>query len=90
MVCEEVFCLNIGECFNVGIVIFLIMGLVCICVCFYCDINFEKKFQFLDVNELKQLVEVVKRLRFNYVVIIFVNRDDLIDGGVIQFVKCIF
>lgn len=44
MVCEEVFCLNIGECFNVGIVIFLIMGLVCICVCFYCDINFEKKF----------------------------------------------
>ena len=88
-VCEEASCPNIGECFNVGTATFLIMGPACTRACPYCDIDFEKKPQPLDINEPKRLAEAVKRLRLNHVVITSVNRDDLPDGGASQFVKCI-
>ncbi len=88
-VCEEASCPNIGECFNVGTATFLIMGPACTRACPYCDIDFEKKPQTLDPTEPLRLAEAVKRLQLNHVVITSVNRDDLLDGGAGQFVRCI-
>jgi lipoyl synthase len=88
-VCEEASCPNIGECFQAGTATFLIMGPACTRACPYCDIDFEKKPQALDITEPDRLAEAVRRLNLNHVVITSVNRDDLPDGGASQFVQCI-
>jgi len=88
-VCEEASCPNIGECFNAGTATFLIMGPACTRACPYCDIDFDKKPKPLDPTEPERLAQAVQRLRLNHVVITSVNRDDLPDGGAIQFVRCI-
>jgi lipoyl synthase len=88
-VCEEASCPNIGECFQAGTATFLIMGPACTRACPYCDIDFEKKPKPLDPTEPLRLAEAVKRLKLNHVVITSVNRDDLPDGGALQFVRCI-
>jgi lipoyl synthase len=88
-VCEEASCPNIGECFNAGTATFLIMGPACTRACPYCDIDFEKKPKPLDATEPTRLAEAVRRMRLNHVVITSVNRDDLVDGGASQFVRCI-
>jgi lipoyl synthase len=88
-VCEEASCPNIGECFNAGTATFLIMGPACTRACPYCDIDFEKKPKPLDATEPTRLAEAVRRMKLNHVVITSVNRDDLVDGGASQFVRCI-
>jgi lipoyl synthase len=88
-VCEEASCPNIGECFNNGTATFLIMGPACTRACPYCDIDFEKKPQPLDPTEPDRLAEAVRRMRLNHVVVTSVNRDDLPDGGALQFDRCI-
>ncbi|MEM9768803.1 MAG: lipoyl synthase [Cyanobacteria bacterium P01_D01_bin.71] len=88
-VCEEASCPNIGECFNAGTATFLIMGPACTRACPYCDIDFETKPQALDPTEPWRLAEAVKRMGLNHVVITAVNRDDLPDGGAVQFARCI-
>ena len=88
-VCEEASCPNIGECFKAGTATFLIMGPACTRACPYCDIDFEKKPQPLDSTEPARLASAVRRMKLNHVVITSVNRDDLPDGGALQFVRCI-
>ncbi|ARV57571.1 lipoyl synthase [Nostocales cyanobacterium HT-58-2] len=88
-VCEEASCPNIGECFNAGTATFLIMGPACTRACPYCDIDFEKKPKPLDPTEPARLAEAVRRMKLNHVVITSVNRDDLPDGGALQFGRCI-
>ncbi|MGC1307047.1 MAG: lipoyl synthase [Phormidesmis sp.] len=88
-VCEEASCPNIGECFSAGTATFLIMGPACTRACPYCDIDFEKQPQALDPLEPVHLGEAVRRMKLNHVVITSVNRDDLPDGGVSQFIRCI-
>lgn len=88
-VCEEASCPNIGECFNAGTATFLIMGPACTRACPYCDIDFEKKPKPLDPSEPERLAQAVQRMKLNHVVITSVNRDDLPDGGALQFVQCI-
>lgn len=88
-VCEEASCPNIGECFNNGTATFLIMGPACTRACPYCDIDFEKKPKPLDPTEPDRLGEAVRRMNLNHVVVTSVNRDDLPDGGAIQFDRCI-
>ena len=88
-VCEEASCPNIGECFSVGTATFLIMGPACTRACPYCDIDFEKKPQALDPLEPLHLAEAVRRMKLKHVVITSVNRDDLPDGGISQFIRCI-
>lgn len=88
-VCEEASCPNIGECFNHGTATFLIMGPACTRACPYCDIDFEKKPKPLDPSEPERLAEAVRRMRLNHVVVTSVNRDDLPDGGAVQFDRCI-
>jgi lipoic acid synthetase len=88
-VCEEASCPNIGECFNNGTATFLIMGPACTRACPYCDIDFEKQPQPLDLTEPDRLAEAVRRMKLNHVVVTSVNRDDLPDGGAVQFDRCI-
>ena len=88
-VCEEASCPNIGECFSVGTATFLIMGPACTRACPYCDIDFAKAPRQLDPLEPVHLAEAVRRMQLKHVVITSVNRDDLPDGGVSQFVRCI-
>ncbi|MEL6939040.1 MAG: lipoyl synthase [Cyanobacteria bacterium J06598_1] len=88
-VCEEASCPNIGECFSVGTATFLIMGPACTRACPYCDIDFEKQPQALDPLEPLHLAEAVRRMKLKHVVITSVNRDDLPDGGISQFIRCI-
>ncbi len=88
-VCEEASCPNIGECFQALTATFLIMGPACTRACPYCDIDFEKKPQPLDPSEPVRLAEAVLRMKLQHVVITSVNRDDLVDGGASQFVRCI-
>lgn len=88
-VCEEASCPNIGECFQAGTATFLIMGPACTRACPYCDIDFEKQPLPLDPTEPLRLAEAVRRMNLNHVVITSVNRDDLADGGAIQFKRCI-
>lgn len=88
-VCEEASCPNIGECFKAGTATFLIMGPACTRACPYCDIDFEKKPKALDPTEPGRLAEAVRRMQLNHVVITSVNRDDLPDGGALQFAHCI-
>ncbi len=88
-VCEEASCPNIGECFSVGTATFLIMGPACTRACPYCDIDFDKSPRELDPLEPVHLAEAVRRMRLKHVVITSVNRDDLPDGGVSQFIRCI-
>jgi lipoic acid synthetase len=65
------------------------MGPACTRACPYCDIDFEKKPKPLDPTEPTRLAEAVCRMKLNHVVITSVNRDDLPDGGSLQFVRCI-
>jgi len=88
-VCQEASCPNIGECFAGGTATFLIMGPACTRACPYCDIDFNKIAKPLDPTEPFRLGEAVSRLNLNHVVITSVTRDDLEDGGAIQFVNCI-
>lgn len=53
-VCEEVFCFNLAECFNYGIVTFMIFGVICIRRCSFCDVVYGRSVVF-DVNELVKL-----------------------------------
>ena len=43
----------------------------------------------VDPHEPEQLAEAVAELGLSHVVITSVDRDDLPDGGAVQFVRCI-
>ena len=89
-VCQEASCPNIGECFASGTATFLIMGPGCTRACPYCDINFDRSKRDLDPTEPHRLAEAVFRMKLKHVVITSVNRDDIDDGGALQFYKCVF
>lgn len=70
-----------GECWGVGIVIFMIFGNICICFCFFCVVKIGCLFEY-DEDEFRRVVEVIKLMEVKYVVIILVNCDELKDRGV--------
>ena len=84
-VCEEARCPNRSECFSHGTATFLINGRVCTRNCSYCSIAHGRP-EPLDLEEPQQLVEAVRSMGLNYVVITAVDRDDLDDGGADGFV----
>lgn len=89
IVCEEVRCLNIYECWVVCcMVIFMILGEVCICVCCFCVVKIGLLIE-LDLEESECVVDFVQLMNLKYVVIIVVVCDDLKDGGVSVLVEII-
>ena len=83
-VCEESMCPNIGKCFEKKTATFLVMGDICTRNCKFCDITFGKPGP-LDSSEPDHIVEASKKLGLKHVVITFVTRDDLPDGGAAHF-----
>ena len=87
-VCEEARCPNRSECFSNGTATFLINGRVCTRNCSYCSIAHGRP-DAIDPDEASQLLEAVRSMGLNYVVITAVDRDDLDDGGAQGFVQAI-
>ncbi|XZR53218.1 MAG: lipoyl synthase [Enterobacteriaceae bacterium] len=87
-VCKESNCPNLYECFNKGIVTFIILGNICTRNCNFCNIQ-KGKPKKINYNEPIKIFKIINYLKLNYIVITSVNRDDLIDGGAIHFYNCI-
>ncbi|MFA4966841.1 MAG: lipoyl synthase [Candidatus Margulisiibacteriota bacterium] len=87
-VCESLKCPNIGECFSKNTLTFMILGDVCTRNCAFCGC--EKGMPLpVDPDEPEKILESVRKLKLNYVVITSVTRDDLPDGGASHFSKAI-
>lgn len=87
-VCQEAACPNMAECFASGTATFLIMGNVCTRDCLYCNVEHSKPLS-IDENEINHLVDAVRKMKLEYVVITSVTRDDLPDGGAQIFADCV-
>ncbi len=79
-VCEESRCPNIGECFKNKTATFLILGDVCTRNCAFCCIKKGLPCP-PDTEEPSRVLEAVRELGIEHVVITSVTRDDLPDGG---------
>jgi lipoic acid synthetase len=87
-VCREALCPNISECFQEGTATFLILGNICTRNCRYCHVSHGAPGP-PDAGEPEHLIEAVRRLGLQYVVITSVTRDDLADGGAESFARCV-
>jgi lipoic acid synthetase len=83
-ICEAARCPNVGECFAVGTVTFLILGQFCTRRCAYCAVGHGAP-QPPDPSEPERIAAAVRELGLDYIVITSVTRDDLPDGGASQF-----
>ena len=79
-VCQEAACPNMAECFAGGTATFLILGNICTRNCLYCNVihGMPRK---VDENEMDHLIDAVRQMNLNYVVMTSVTRDDLPAGG---------
>ena len=87
-VCRSAKCPNIGECFAARTATFMIMGEICTRDCRFCAVKKGQPLP-LDQSEPSRLAQAVKEMGLKHVVITSVTRDDLRDGGAIQFVRVI-
>lgn len=87
-VCEEANCPNIGECFSKKTATFMILGDICTRNCSYCSVSHGKPLP-PDPDEPYKVAQAVKKLGLRYVVITSVDRDDLHDGGALQFARVV-
>lgn len=87
-VCEEARCPNIAECFSAKTATFMILGDRCTRRCHFCSVTTAKP-SMPAQDEPYNLVEAIKSLGLDYVVITSVDRDDLPDLGASHFAKCI-
>jgi len=87
-VCQEAACPNITECFTNGTATFLIMGNVCTRDCLYCNVEHGIP-EAVDENEINHLIDAIRKMKLEYVVLTSVTRDDLPDGGASIFADCV-
>ncbi|HDQ04938.1 MAG TPA: lipoyl synthase [Deltaproteobacteria bacterium] len=87
-VCQEAACPNIAECFESGTATFLVLGNICTRDCGYCHVAHGIPLP-VDRQEITRLIDAVRKMKLNYVVITSVTRDDLPDGGAGFFADCI-
>ncbi len=87
-VCEEAACPNIGECWSKKHATMMILGDTCTRACSFCNVKTGKPGP-VDLDEPKRVGEAVAQMGLNHVVITSVDRDDLEDGGAMQFVNTI-
>ena len=87
-VCQEANCPNITECWSKRHATFMIMGDTCTRACAFCDVKTGVPGK-LDQLEPVKIAEAVKKLNLKHVVITSVDRDDLDDGGSVDFFEVI-
>jgi lipoic acid synthetase len=79
-VCEEAQCPNVGECWGVGTLTFMILGDTCTRSCGFCAVKTGKPGE-IDWNEPKRVAKAIRELTLNdaylnHIVITSVDRDD--------------
>ena len=84
-VCEEARCPNLPRCFARGTVTFMLLGAVCTRACRFCDVETGRPGP-VDPAEPVRVARAAAELGLAHVVLTSVNRDDLADGGSLQFV----
>jgi lipoic acid synthetase len=87
-VCEEAACPNIGECWKNKHATVMILGDTCTRACAFCNVKTGRPMQ-VDPLEPLHTAEACAAMGLNHIVITSVDRDDLDDGGAMQFVKVI-
>ena len=87
-VCEEAACPNIGECWQQKHATFMILGDTCTRACAFCNVKTGMPLM-VDPHEPRHVGEAVAAMGLRHVVITSVDRDDLPDGGALQFVRVI-
>lgn len=87
-ICREAMCPNISECYSKGVATFLILGDICTRSCKFCAVK-KGSPRDVDRDEPRRIVDAIRRLNLNYVVITSVTRDDLEDGGASNFVEVV-
>lgn len=85
-ICQEAKCPNISECFSKKNATFLILGDTCTRRCTYCNVKTGKP-NGVDEKEINEVTIAVQKLGLKFVVITSPARDDLDDGGALQFYK---
>ena len=83
-VCESARCPNLGECFGRGTATFMILGTTCTRRCGFCAVDHGIPSE-TDHNEPIRVAQAAEKLNLNHVVLTSVTRDDLPDGGAMQF-----
>lgn len=87
-VCEEAACPNIGECWSKRHATVMILGSICTRTCGFCNVASGRPDK-IDPHEPDRVAEAAAMLALEHIVITSVDRDDLEDGGAMQFVHCI-
>jgi lipoic acid synthetase len=87
-VCQSARCPNQGECFARGTATFLLLGDTCTRACSFCAVGSGHPSP-PDPAEPGRIVEAVRRLGLEYVVLTSVTRDDLPDGGAGHFAAAV-
>lgn len=79
-VCESASCPNIGKCWDRGTLTIMILGDHCTRACGFCDVP-TGALRPPNLEEPREVAQMLSGLNLNYVVITSVDRDDLQDGG---------
>jgi lipoyl synthase len=87
-VCEEAACPNIGECWTKKHATVMILGDVCTRACAFCNVKTGMP-RAVDPFEPENTAIAAAKMGLEHIVITSVDRDDLPDGGAMQFVKVI-
>src|SRR5919107_2876720 len=87
-VCEEAACPNIGECWTQGHATVMILGDTCTRACAFCNVKTGLPGA-VDPHEPEHVAVAAAELGLEHIVVTSVDRDDLADGGAMQFVKVI-
>lgn len=87
-VCEEARCPNKGYCFSKPTATFMILGDICTRDCGFCSVKSGRP-SYVDIEEPERIAEAAWEMGLRYVVITSVTRDDLLDGGAMQFAETI-
>lgn len=87
-VCEEASCPNIGECWQRRHAAFMILGDTCTRACAFCNVKTGRP-GLVDPTEPAHVAESVVNMGAKHIVVTSVDRDDLDDGGAMQFVRVI-
>lgn len=88
-VCSSAACPNMGECWNNGTATFMILGNQCTRACRFCNVQSKQRPAPVDLKEPERLVKSAIKMALKHVVITSVARDDLKDGGALQFARCL-
>jgi lipoyl synthase len=88
-VCEEARCPNLNDCWSRGTATFMVAGRQCTRGCRFCSVETLRTPEPPDPDEPEQLAAAVERMNLAHVVITVVNRDDLADGGVSHYRRCV-